>query len=113
MAECWEFLSSPKNQEVVAWLAGGLCAAISGVWAMRVKRRTERGSPSTGSTGDTPEPTYPPGVWAFAVAGLALIALSFALGGDRAGTEGGEIGTEAPDRTGHLVQPQGGAEQAS
>ena len=106
MEEIWEFLSVPKNQEVIAWLAGGVCAAISAIWAMLVKRRATRAAESSEDDGGTgvsarrggvaaggdahiggdltvTQVSYPRGVWTFAVAGLALIALSFVLGGAR------------------------------
>lgn len=99
MAQILEFLSVPKNQELVAWLAGGVCAAISTIWAMRVKRRAEReaaGSTAPAGNYNPRDQKYPRGVWVFASAGLALIVLSFALGGDRADSAA-QVGSDMGD----------------
>lgn len=33
MGSLWSFLSAPKNQKTLSWLAGGLVAVIAGLWA--------------------------------------------------------------------------------
>ena len=89
MTGLWEALSNPETREVLAWLGGGVCVVVSGLWAAYLKlglqaaagpaptagttASADRGGIAAGRsrTSSIASGRIPAGVWVLGAAGLA------------------------------------------
>lgn len=99
MSRLWEALSNPETREVVAWIGGGLCVAVSALWTayLRLGARPASAEPpppiTTSASADRSglaagrdviitSHRIPLAVWVLGAGGLALLALAYLMAGD-------------------------------
>ncbi|WP_156882917.1 hypothetical protein [Rhodovulum sp. P5] len=99
----WEFLSDPDNQKTLAWVGGGVCVVVSGLWGAYLKLRKKPAAPKPQSAPTPPVQAkdgfaagrdmtiggnvtmstteIPKGVYALGALGLALLAFAILFAG--------------------------------